>query len=71
MDLRGCIIIIALCRLESLLELFPISEISKKGEERVGSVAQRSLAAMVSATPLLFFLLFLFFLLPVLPIKVP
>ncbi len=36
MDLRGCIIIIALCRLESLLELFPISEISKKGKKRLG-----------------------------------
>jgi hypothetical protein len=71
MDLRGCIIIIALCRLKSLLELFPISEISKKGKERVGSAAQRLLAAMVSANPLLFFVLFFFFLLPVLPIKVP
>jgi hypothetical protein len=54
MDLRGCIIIIALCRLESLLELFPISEISKKGKERVGSAAQRLLLPWFLPIPFCF-----------------
>jgi hypothetical protein len=71
MDLRGCIIIIALCRLGSLLELFPISEISKKGKKGLGVLLRDCLLPWFLSLPFLFFVLFFFFLLPVLPIKVP